>query len=58
MLIDNVRADCAEREVTYETIPFTDEAFPIRVLPELVTRPTVLDAQLRRISWHEQMEFL
>lgn len=58
MLIDNVRADCAEREVTYETIPFTDEAFPIRVLPALVTRPTVLDAQPRRISWHEQMEFL
>ena len=58
MLKDDIRADCAEREVTYETIPFTDEAFPIRVLPELVTRPTVLDMHPRRISWHEQMEFL
>ena len=47
-----------EREITYETIPFTDEAFPIRVLPDLVTRPAVLAASPRRISWHEQMEFL
>ena len=58
MLRDDIRADCAEREITYETIPFTDEAFPIRVLPELVTRPLSPDAVPRRISWHEQMEFL
>ena len=58
MLHDDIRAECAEREITYETIPFTDEAFPIRVLTELVTRPAVLDDQPRRISWHEQMEFL
>ncbi len=58
MLHDEIRASCAEREITYETIPFTDEAFPIRVLPDLVTRRTVLTGPPRRISWHEQMEFL
>ncbi len=46
------------REVTYETIPFVDEAFPIRVLSDLVTRPTALPTATRRISWHEQMELL
>ena len=54
-MLDALRTD---REITYETIPFTDEAFPIRVLPELVTRPVALPDTCRRISWHEQMELL
>ena len=58
MLTPPIIAPQADREITYETIPFTDEAFPIRVLPDLVTRPTALQASPRRISWHEQMEFL
>ena len=46
------------REITYETIPFTDEAFPIRVLPDLVTRAPSPGMVPHRISWHEQLELL
>lgn len=45
-------------ELTYETIPFTDETFPIRILPDMTTRPVAEHPHGGRISWHEQMEIL
>ncbi len=50
------------RETWYETIPFSDEAFPIRVLFDMESRfPTEQDATISEnhsITWHEQLEIL
>lgn len=51
------------RETYYETIPFNDESFPIRVLMDLESHPTEnpffgSENEKRRITWHEQLEIL
>ncbi len=50
------------RETWYETIPFNDESFPIRVLLDMESRfPTKIDTPISEnysITWHEQLEVL